>query len=108
MAKGKNVVLEDVRQFYNRIKDNFPVKKMILYGSYAKGKARPDSDIDVAVVLDFPDHLQRVELTARLFHYARQINSSIEPKCVFWDEYLKNDKASILAEIIRTGIEVRK
>jgi len=30
--------------------DNFPVQRLILYGSYAKGNFKPYSDIDVCVV----------------------------------------------------------
>jgi hypothetical protein len=34
------------------------------------------------------------------------VDANIEPKCIFWDEYQHYEKASILAEIIKTGIEV--
>ena len=60
---------------------------------------------DICVVIDISDHHRRYEITADLFHYARQIDSLIEPKCVFWDEYKNYDKASILAEIIKTASE---
>ena len=33
-------------------RDNFPVKSMILYGSYATGDSKPYSDIDVCVISD--------------------------------------------------------
>lgn len=36
-------------------KTKFSCKKIILYGSYAKGSAEKDSDIDVAVVLSSVD-----------------------------------------------------
>jgi predicted nucleotidyltransferase len=79
---------------------------MLLYGSYAKGTATEDSDIDVAVVVDQTDHSKRVEITARLFHAAFDIDAAIEPKCIFWDEYQNPDKASILSEIIINSIEI--
>ena len=80
---------------------------MLLYGSYAKGTARTDSDIDVAVFLDYPDHKKRLELAAKLFHFAGDIDVEIEPKCFFWDEYNNCLQGSILAEILNTAIEVR-
>ena len=106
MAKRKNLIDKKISLFYKIIKDIYPIKKVILYDSYAKGKETRNSDIDVAVVVDVPDHLKRVEITASLFHYAGMVDSNIEPKCIFWDEYCNHDKASILAEIIKTGIEV--
>jgi len=78
----------------------------MLYGSHAKGYATDQSDIDVAVVVDLPDHRRRMEITADLFHHAGKVDLAIEPKCIFWDEFQNHENASILAEIIRTGVEV--
>lgn len=106
MAKRKSLIDKKISLFYKLVKDVYPIKKVILYGSYAKGTATRNSDIDVGVVVDAPDHLKRVEITANLFHYAGMVDRDIEPKCIFWDEYQSHDKASILAEIIRTGVEI--
>lgn len=107
MVERKNLIEKDILKFYELIKNIYPVKKVILYGSYAKGQETPNSDIDVAVVVDISDHLKRIEITASLFHYASKVDSNIEPKCIFWDEYQNYEKASILAEIIKTGVEVK-
>ena len=88
------------------IKDAYPVKKMILYGSYAKGSATKDSDIDVGVIIDLPDSVNKVEITANLFHIARKIDTHIEPLCILWSEYKNFERGSILSEIVKTGIEV--
>lgn len=106
MDQSQAVVRQKVLQFYESAKHLFPIKKVLLYGSYARQNARPDSDIDVAVVIDERDHSKRVAITARLLHQAFAIDAAIEPKCVFWDEYKDCDPASILSEIIRTGIEI--
>jgi len=102
--KEQDKIKDIVNQFYHAVKDLYPVKKIILYGSHAKGNAAADSDIDVGVVIDCPDHLQRLKITADLFHHARKINNALEPKCIFWDEYQHHPQASILSEIIRSGI----
>ena len=99
-----NLILDN---FYQIIKEKYPVKKILLYGSYAKGSETEDSDIDVGVVIDLPDHTRRLEIVADLFHYSRQADSLIEPRCIFLDEYYNHDKASILAEIIRTAKEIQ-
>ena len=106
MVHEQAVILSKVSKFYESAKQLFPIKKMFLYGSYAKGIATENSDIDVAVVVDETDHSKRFDITAKLFHAASDIDVTIEPKCIFWDEYLNHDKASILAEIISKSIEI--
>ena len=106
MVEKPDQIEDKIRRFFDLVKEHYPVKAMILYGSHAKGRATDQSDIDVGVVIDLPDHRRRIEITADLFHYAGKIDPSIEPKCIFWDEFRSPEKASILAEIIRTGISV--
>jgi len=106
MVQDQAIVREKVLRFYHAAKQLFPIKKILLYGSYAKGLATENSDIDVAVVIDQTDHSKRIEITAKLFHAAFGIDAAIEPKCIFWDEYQNADKASILSEIINKAIEI--
>jgi len=101
-----DLVREKILEFHRLIRQVLPIKKVLLYGSYAKGQATEDSDIDVAVVVDEPDHSKRIEITTRLFDSAFRVDPTIEPKCIFWDEYKNHDRASILAEIIDTAIEI--
>lgn len=106
MARNLQEVKESVHKFKDFAVSQFPIRKVLLYGSYAKGTPRPDSDIDVAVFIDDIEHKNRIELGAKLFHLAADVDIDIEPKCFFWDEYKNYNSASILAEIIRTGIEI--
>jgi predicted nucleotidyltransferase len=106
MDQVKAVIREKILRFRESAKQQIPICKVLLYGSYAKGCATRDSDIDVAVIVDEPDHTKRIDITAALFHWATQVDPAIEPKCIFWDEYQNPDKASILSEIIDTAIEI--
>ncbi len=106
MAQVSDIIRDKVRRFGDKARLVYPVEKMLLYGSYAKGDQRPDSDIDVAVVVDLQDHLARIDITSQLMHLAGQVDPAIEPKCVFIDEYKSCDRASILFEILRTAIEI--
>jgi len=105
MAKKENIN-QKVLEFYELIRKQYPIKGIFLFGSHAKGNPGKDSDIDVGVVINYKNHKDRIHITAKLFHEASKIDFAIEPKCIFWDEYKKHDKASILAEIIRTGIKI--
>jgi predicted nucleotidyltransferase len=106
MDQGQAVIRDKIMQFYEAARQRLPIRKVLLYGSHAKGHARHDSDIDVAVVVDETDHTRRIEITTELFDSAFRIDPAIEPKCIFWDEYKNHDKASILAEIIQTAVEI--
>jgi len=105
MAKRKDITGK-ILKFYELIKNIYPIKSIILYGSFAKGEENINSDIDVAVVIELTDHLKRIEITANLFHWASKVDPNIEPKCVFWDEFQNYEKTSILGDIIRTGTQV--
>jgi uncharacterized protein len=41
-----------VSKFVHLVADEFPIKSVYLFGSYAKGEAKEYSDIDLAVVSD--------------------------------------------------------
>ncbi|NOZ22739.1 MAG: nucleotidyltransferase domain-containing protein [Planctomycetes bacterium] len=111
MSKNETVtcdqtVVDKILRLHEMIKEVYPVRRMILYGSHAKGHASKDSDIDVGVVIDLPDDTNTIKITSRLFHYASEIDTLIEPRCILWSEYQHCEKGSILSEIIRTGVVV--
>lgn len=44
-------VLDAAREFIRRISDRYQVQRAILFGSRIRGTHRPDSDIDLAILL---------------------------------------------------------
>lgn len=74
------------------------VQQVILFGSYASGTARDESDIDVAVITDTPAK-DWLDASTALFRMGREIDLSIEP--VLIDS--PTDRSGFLAEIRRTG-----
>jgi uncharacterized protein len=94
----KEPVIIRVKQFADVVRQNYQVKKIILYGSYARGSAGKHSDIDVAVVLN-NNKEDILTSEAKLFKLRRDIDARIEP--VLLDE--QNDKSGFLEEITRTG-----
>lgn len=86
-------------------KEGTPVYKIIIFGSYAKNKAKKESDIDVCVVSpkfggDSVEELQY------LLKQRRKIDSRIEPFPVSFSEY-KNSFSPIIDEIRKFGKEVK-
>ena len=94
----KEKVIERVKQYGDLVRQNFRVKKIILYGSYAKGYAGENSDIDVAIVLSSIDEDFLIS-ESKLFRLRRNIDARIEP--ILLEE--ENDKSGFLEEILKTG-----
>ncbi|MCE9645778.1 MAG: nucleotidyltransferase domain-containing protein [Chloroflexi bacterium] len=50
--KRKRIPQEAIDQVVEQIVEKFKPQKIILFGSYARGNARPESDVDMLVVMD--------------------------------------------------------
>ena len=74
---------------------------MILFGSHAKGTAREDSDVDVAVVVD---ELSGDFFSTRplLWKIRREIDDRIEP--VLIDK--SHDDGDFLSEVMEHGVVI--
>ena len=94
-------VIEILKKFKLLLSDHFNLNSLFLFGSYASGSQREDSDIDVAVVVnelkgDF------LPYTPLLWKLRRQIDPRIEP--IIFEA--GNDPSGFLEEIKNTGIEL--
>jgi predicted nucleotidyltransferase len=94
----KAAVIERLNEYVNLVREHFPVQKVILFGSYAKGTAREYSDIDVAVIVDKIDDI--LESEYKLYELRRDIDEMIEP-LIF--EANSSDPSGFLEEIQKTG-----
>ena len=94
----KSYVIECVRSFAEKVRQSMDVRQIILFGSYARGTATEDSDIDVAVITDSPAH-DWLEASTNLFRLRRDINLSIEPVLID----TTSDRSGFIEEIRRTG-----
>lgn len=50
----RRVPVSEVRTVIKQIATQFKPEKIILFGSYAYGKPKPESDVDLLVVMDTP------------------------------------------------------
>jgi predicted nucleotidyltransferase len=66
------IELEKFKPDIEEIAKKYELKLVVLYGSQATGKAKPDSDIDIAVLgnrrIDFNKHIKLVNEFTSLFH----------------------------------------
>ncbi|TAL69778.1 MAG: nucleotidyltransferase domain-containing protein [Bacteroidetes bacterium] len=106
MAESKDTIKSKLIEYSKLVRKEFDVYKILLYGSYAKGLQKSDSDIDVAVLLNLNDKRKKIEISKRLFLLARKIDIRIEPKCVFESELENLEPVSILSDILRNSEEI--
>ena len=79
----------------------FDVDQVVLYGSYAKGNEREDSDIDVAVIVNSIDQ-DFFSYAPLLWKLRRDIDDRIEPVLIEKNK----DESGFLKEIMRTGLVI--
>ena len=94
----KETALNIVKQYAEVVKQHFPVKKIVMFGSYARGFAQEDSDIDVAIVTG-PLEGDFLDRAAELYRLRGDIDLRIEP--ILFSS--TRDLSGFLAEVIRTG-----
>ena len=82
------------------VNDHIPVSRLYLFGSYAKGTQRKDSDIDLAVFWD-TDEIDTIDDGLRLLRLTRSIDLRIEPHA-FSRRDLENPDPFV-KEILETG-----
>lgn len=93
-----NEVIEKAKRYAQAVTEVFQPKMIVLYGSYSKGTAREESDIDIAVVFDNAES-NYWEKFHKLYKLRRGIDSRIEPVLLEID----NDKSGFCEDIIKTG-----
>ena len=97
-TKKVNKFLQLLRQ------QGFNISRAILFGSYAKGKANADSDIDIAVVSpQFGKDITEEMMMLRKI--ALKVDSHIEPVPLRPDD-LDDNFSTLAQEIKRYGIDI--
>ncbi|MEG0595141.1 MAG: nucleotidyltransferase domain-containing protein, partial [Christensenella sp.] len=94
----KATVINVVERYAQAVTREFKPHFILLYGSYATGNAREESDIDVAVVFDGYKG-EWLKDSARLWKLAFAVNHDIEPILVDSTK----DRSGFVADIFKTG-----
>jgi predicted nucleotidyltransferase len=105
MAIDVKTVMDTVEKYVMDVKQVFPIDKVYLYGSYAKGTQRWDSDVDLCFFLNVNTG-QSVDIGIKLLGMTRKYDPRIciEPR-VFPVSELNNDNPFV-KEVVRTGYEI--
>jgi uncharacterized protein len=104
MAKIPNKVKNTIEKFLNALRqNNIPIKKAILFGSYAHGTYTEWSDIDLAIVSDFFVG-NRFDDRRKIRPIYLSISCDLEVLPYIPEDFTDDDP--FVKEIIETGIEM--
>ena len=104
MANKKDLTIEIVTKYIEELEKNeIHIIEAFIFGSHVKGKAKPESDIDVALISDafIGD---RFEDRRKIVPFRRKIDNRIEPIPFKPEDF--NNGGTLAEEIKRTGVSI--
>jgi uncharacterized protein len=90
-------------KYIELLKNKYTIKSAILFGSYAKGTQRPDSDIDIAIVLTHSDDI--IDTQIEFMKLRRKVDLRIEPHPFNDEDFNLNNP--VVDEILKNGINLQ-
>ncbi len=104
MAQVPNQVINSIKRFKESIKFGLNIKKVILFGSYARGNYTDNSDIDVCIIAEniSNNYLAMLQIAPK----AIDIDVRIEPVVFSDEEFSEANLYGLLKEVKNYGIEV--
>lgn len=105
--KFSKKINKSIKDYVEVLKKDIPIQRVVIYGSYAKGKAKKDSDIDLAIISPkFGKNPQ--EDGKYLFGKLWEVNDSkIEPIGYSPKDFQNPYPSPLLYEIRKYGKEIK-
>ena len=103
MAYSQARLKRVIRRYVNCLRKEIPVSRVILFGSYAWGKPKPYSDIDLAVFSRKFRGRNELKDMQYLFKRACEVDPFIEPLPFHPREMKKPDRRTFLYRILKEG-----
>ena len=105
MAIDYDTVKQAVTEYVRDVAEVMPVSKAVLFGSYAKGTATDQSDVDICFFLDSFNGQRSVDIVAKMLRLTHDFSTIyIEPHA-FETSDIDNDNP-FLKEVLSTGEEI--
>lgn len=95
----KERAYEKARAYVDLVRNVLPLRKAILFGSYAIGSPDTHSDIDIGLFIDEIDDDRYLDTLAALQSLCRKIDLSIEPHLFILGE----DRTGFASWVEKTG-----
>lgn len=106
MAKTKAEIIKIVKRYLREAESVCPVDKAVLFGSYAQGKTKKESDIDIAIFSRKVTDKNRLETMSRLIMLIDKLKLDIQPVVFSYADYLSGENDFIADQIKKKGMEI--
>ncbi|PJB21264.1 MAG: nucleotidyltransferase [Euryarchaeota archaeon CG_4_9_14_3_um_filter_38_12] len=102
----KNSIKRMLHGFKTKVNKDFPVYKMIFFGSRMQGKSHKDSDIDLIIVSDRFKRLNFIKRAAAMYDYW-DLHYPVDFLCYTPEEFKKLSKQiTIVREAVEEGVVI--
>ncbi|MEW5953750.1 MAG: nucleotidyltransferase domain-containing protein [Bacillota bacterium] len=105
MAVDFKTISETVKNYADDVRHAMPVDKVVVFGSYAKGTATEQSDIDICFFLQSFEGKRRVDILYELLGLTHKYKGVYFEPAAFTTEEIERGNPFV-KEILKTGIEV--
>lgn len=92
------LTLDEIKDGCKAVLDEYDVKYCVLFGSYAKGKAKQTSDVDLLVSTDI--------VGLKFFGIAERLREKLHKKVDLLDLRQLADNQALIDEILKDGVRV--
>jgi len=100
----KKQIQKQLEVFSERVKEKFNPEKIILFGSYARGKANGYSDIDIIVISNKFKEMREDDRFSQLFKTCNDLYPDFHVYGFTPEEVKRASKVSTLYEAVNTGV----
>lgn len=108
MAEIPPALRDSIFSFLDEIKSICSLDKVVLFGSIAKGKYQPDSDIDLAIFSKSATDRNRLEIMSKIFSKVPKYKLDIQPLVFSFQDFFSTDNTFIQNEIKTEGIALKQ
>lgn len=92
------VDLEYIKRKCSKVFDKYKINFCYLFGSYAKGKAKDDSDVDLLISTEIKG--------LKFFGLVEELRNSLQKKVDVIEVAVLKDNVELLEEILKDGIKI--
>ena len=105
MGRTKNLnLIKELSKFVNRVKKDFILNDIILFGSRVRGDIKEESDIDLIIVSEGFRNMNFIERAARMYDYWN-LDYAVDFLCYTPEEFgVLKERISIASQAIKEGI----